>query len=553
MDLPVVDLPVVVVGAGPVGMMTALELAHHGVRCLLAEQNAGPTVHPKMEFTNPRTMEHHARLGLAADIRRAGVPSQYAFDVVWSTGLDGERIAVWPQPSVERKWQQIRGRNDGTQPSQPYQRISQADLEPVLLDHCRRHPLIDVRQRWRFEALRQDAHGVTSTFQDLAGGVPRTLRSQYLAACDGAASGVRQAVGIELSGGGVADGAGGGVRDLSAVYSVTFRSSDQRSLFRHGYFWHYFTNRYVLISLDEAGTWSFHAMRPEDFDPPPADPAAWMRSLLNVDLAVDDVSVTSQWTPHYLIADRYRAGRVLLAGDAVHQMFPSGSHGMNTGAGDAVDLGWKLAAVINGYGGTELLDSYEAERRPVGLRNMTMSRWHLDVHFQQMRLRDGGATPAQVGEFLGAQPGENTYEGVYLDYRYAGSPIVWADGTGEPPSDPVRYIPSTRPGARPPSVFLAGGDQLFDRFGREFTLVDLAGDGRADALLAAADDRGLPVKHLVITERRVRDLWERDLVLVRPDQHVAWRGNRVPADPAAVIDRLRGTPSRSPEPIASTH
>ncbi|MFI7546111.1 FAD-dependent monooxygenase [Actinoplanes sp. NPDC049599] len=533
-------IPVVVVGAGPVGMMAALELAHHGVACLLAEQNAGPTVHPKMEFTNPRTMEHHARLGIAEDIRRAGVPAKYPFDVIWSTGLGGDLLAVWRQPSVEEKWQQIRELNDGTQPSQPYQRISQAELEPVLLERCRRHPLIEVRNRWRFVSLDQDADGVTSTFEDLAAGATRQVRSRYLAACDGASSTVRRGVGIPLTGGGIADAADGGVRELPAAYSVTFRSTDSANLFRQGYFWHYFTDRYVLISLDEAGTWSFHAVRQSDFDPPPSDPAGWIRSLLGVDLAIDQVHVSSRWTPQYLIADSYRSGRVLLAGDAAHQMFPAGSHGMNTGAGDAVDLGWKLAALINGYGGPALLDSYEAERRPVGLRNMAMSRSHLDVHFQHMRLRQENAPAAQLAEFLTAQPGENTYEGIYLDYRYHDSPLVWADGTPEPPAEPLRYRPSTWPGARPPSLLLADGTQLFDRFGPEFTLVDTAGDGRAEPLLAAAGERGLPVRHVVIQEPRVRELWERDLVLVRPDQHVAWRGDTVGDDPAAVIDRVRG-------------
>ncbi|MBB5873644.1 2-polyprenyl-6-methoxyphenol hydroxylase-like FAD-dependent oxidoreductase [Allocatelliglobosispora scoriae] len=547
------NVPVVVVGAGPVGMMAALELAHHGVECVLAEQNAGPTLHPKMEFTNPRTMEHHARLGLADDIRKAGVPAGYPFDVLWSTGLDqdGERLAVWHQPSVEQKWQEIRERNDGSQPSQPYQRISQADLEPVLLDHCRRHPLIDVRHHWRFDSLQQDADGVTSTFQDLTNGTPRTVRSQYIVGCDGAGSAVRQAVGIPLSGGGIADGEGGGIRDLPVVFSVTFRTTDTERLFRHGYFWHHFTNRYVLISLDEAGTWSFHALHQSDFDPPPADPAAWIRSLLNVDLDIEKILVTSRWKPQYLIADSFRSGRVLLAGDSAHQMFPAGSHGMNTGAGDAVDLGWKLAALVNGYGGPTLLDSYEIERRPVGLRNMAMSRQHLDVHFEHMRLRGEGGPLAPLGEFLSAQPGENTYEGIYLDYRYAGSPIVCADGTSEPESDQLRYVPSTWPGSRPPSVLLADGSQLFDHFGPEFTLLDLAGDGRADALLTAAADRGLPVRHVVIREDRVRELWECDLALLRPDQHVAWRGERVPADPVEIVDRVRGAANENTTPLAA--
>jgi len=521
-------------------MMAALELAHHGVEVLLAEQNPGPTAHPKMEFTNPRTMEHHARLGLADDIRRAGVGPEYSFDVVWSTGLTGERLGVWHQPSIADQWREIREQNDGSRPSQPYQRISQAQLEPVLLDRCRRHPLITVRNNWRFTDLDQDSDGVTSRFEDLASGGQHEVRSRYLAGCDGAASAVRGSVGIGLSGGGIADGPKGDISALPAVFSVTFRSFDKDVLFRHGYFWHQFTNRYALISLDEAGTWSIHALNPADFEPPPADPAAWIRSLIGIDIAIDEVLVTSRWVPRYVIADHYRAGRVLLAGDSVHQMFPAGSHGMNTGAGDAVDLGWKVAALINGYGGPNLLESYEVERRPIGLRNMAMSRQHLEVHLQHMERHHSGATPEELGKFLASEPGENLYFGIYLDYRYGSSPVICYDDTDTPPSDPLQYVPSTRPGSRPPSLFLEDGSQLFDQLGRGFTLVDTVGDGRADALLAAAADRRMPLHHVVVKDPKVRRLWERDLVLVRPDQHVAWRGQHSPANPHQVIDHIRG-------------
>lgn len=534
--------PVLVVGAGPVGMIAALQLASHGVPCLLAEQNAGPTLHPKMEFTNPRTMEFYAQLGIADKIRTAGVAPQHSFDVVWATGLDGERLAVWPQPSVNRKWRQIREQNDGTQPSQPYQRVSQADLEPVLRAACGQHPLIEVLSGWRFESLSQHERGVTSRLLHVITGAAETVSSDYLLGCDGASSSVRRAVGISLDGGGVADSDGGGVADLPAAYSVTFSSRGFQPFGRHGYFWHYFTYRYVLISLDEAGTWSLHGMDPADFTPLPESPADWVRSLLGTDVPVDDVIVTSLWKPQYLIAERYRDGRVLLAGDAAHQMFPAGSYGMNTGAGDASDIGWKLAALINGFGGEGLLDSYDVERRPVGLRNMQMSRHHLQVHFNQMKLRRDGARLGEIGDFLRAQPPENTYEGVYLGYRYTGSPIVCPDDgpAREPEWVPTRYTPTTWPGGRPPSVLLADGTQLYDLFGPEYTLVDFAGDGRGDSLLAAAADQGLPVQHTVVRDARARSQWERDLVLLRPDQHVAWRGDSAPADPADVIRRVRG-------------
>lgn len=530
--------PVLIVGAGPVGMIAALELAHHGVASVVAEQTAGTTAHPKMEFTNPRTMEFYARLGMAAEVRAAGVAPDHSFDVVWSTGLDSIRLAVWPQPSVAEKWKQIHERNDGTQPSQPYQRISQADLEPVLRAACGRHPLIDLREGWRFTSLTQDADGVTSVLSTPSGDV--TVRSSYVVGADGASSTVRRALGVPMDGGGVGDGDRGRVAELPAAYSVTFTSHDLTNLHRHGYFWHYFTYRYVLISLDEAGTWSLHAMDQSTFDPPPADPAQWVRSTLNVDLDIDDVIVTSLWRPQYLIAERFSDGRVLLAGDAAHQMFPAGSYGMNTGAGDAVDLGWKLAALVNGFGGDRLLDSYQVERRPVALRNMAMSRHHLSVHFDQMNLVRGGAQPDEVAAFLASQPPENTYEGVYLGYRYGSSPVVCADGTDEPSWDPVHYVPSTWPGARPPSVLLTDGRQLFDLFGPEYTLVDFVGDGRGDALVAAAHRQGLPLHHTVVRDAHARALWERDLVLLRPDQHVAWRGDGSPDDADAVIRAVRG-------------
>lgn len=535
------EAPVVVVGAGPVGLMTALELAHHGVACLVAEQNEVPTLHPKMEFTNPRTMEHLARLGLASEVRGAGVGSDYPFDVIWSTGFNGSRIARWEQPSVSQRWKRIKECNDGTQPSQPYQRISQAHLEPVLWEACQRHPLIDFRTQWRFVGVEQDDQTVTTTFEELGAGGTREVSAAYLVGCDGASSRVRRSVGIGLSGGGVADAPDGGVEAVPAVFSVTFRSEARDLLFGQGYFWHYFTSRYALISLDEAGTWSIHALHAEDFDPPPEDAAAWVRSMLGVDVRIDEVLVTSTWAPRYVIADSYRNGRVLLAGDAVHQMFPAGSHGMNTGVGDAVDLGWKLAAAVRGFAGPALLDSYETERRPVGLRNMTMSRRHLQVHIEHMRLRESGAALAHLEDFLTSEPAENTYEGVYLDYRYGDSPVICHDQHDSAPDcDPLRYSPNTQPGSRPPSLFLEDGSQLFDKFGSGFTLVDATGDDRAQPLLAAARDRGVPLEQVVVDRGELRALWRCDLVLLRPDQHVAWRGDTSPADPYDVIDRVRG-------------
>jgi hypothetical protein len=224
----------------------------------------------------------------------------------------------------------------------------------------------------------------------------------------------------------------------------------------------------------------------------------------------------------------------------VHQMFPTGGYGMNTGLADAVDAGWKLAAVINGYGGRGLIDSYGTERRPVGTRNVLMSQRHLGIHLRAGDMLRQGVPTERLATFLQAERGENEYSGVELGYRYNGSAIVCPDNSSEPDWNPDRYLPTTWPGSRAPSLTLADGTPLYDLLGPEFTLVDFVGDGRADALLAAAEDQGVPVRHAVVADDVARGVWERDLVLLRPDQHVAWRGATAPQDPEAVLRLVRG-------------
>jgi hypothetical protein len=261
---------------------------------------------------------------------------------------------------------------------------------------------------------------------------------------------------------------------------------------------------------------------------------------MQVNLKIDKVLLTSRWRPGFMIADRYRAGRVLLAGDSAHRMFPTGAYGMNTGIGDAVDVAWKIAALVKGFGGPGLLDSYEVERHPVGLRNMHTSHRHLGVHLKAGQLLREGASIEAIASFLEAERGENEYKGIELGYRYNDSPVVCHEDSPEPPWNPREYTPTTWPGGRPPSLPLEDGTSIYDRFALSFTLIDFAGDGSADALLEAAAAQGLPVSHAVVTDEGARRVWERDLVLLRPDHHVAWRGNKSHPDPAAVIQRVRG-------------
>jgi 2-polyprenyl-6-methoxyphenol hydroxylase-like FAD-dependent oxidoreductase len=482
-------------------------------------------------------MELFRPLGLGAPIRAAGVGAGHTADVIWSTGLDGDPITVWKLPSVDEQRRHITAHNDGTQPAEPGQRISQIDLEPVLREQCRAHPRIDLRCGWDFQALSQDEDGVTSHLADTGSGEPLTIRSQYVIGCDGASSQVRRSLGIGLD--------GFDVPQLPNAFMVHFKSRDLATLHRHGPFWHYFAGRYVIIAQDEVDTWTVHVngMDPNEFDPPPADPAGFVHGQTRTDLKIDKVLLTSRWRPGFMLADRYRDGRVLLAGDSVHQMFPTGGYGMNSGIADAVDAVWKIAALILGFGGDELPASYEAERRPVGLRNMHTSRRHLGVHIRAGELMREGAPIETVGAFIDAERGENEYVGIELGYRYHDSAIVCHDDGSEPVWRPHEYTPTTWPGGRPPSVLLDSGRPLYDRLGPWFTLVDFSGDGRADALVDAALEQGMPLRHTVITDPVARELWERDLVLVRPDHHVAWRGNVAPDDPEAVVRRIRGVPA----------
>jgi len=526
--------PVLVVGAGPVGMATALALARQGVPCVLADQHSETSVHPKLDYVNSRSMEFFRQLGIAGDIRAAGVAPRHPADVIWSTGLAGRPLTTWALPSVDEERRRIAADDDGTRPVEPGQRISQIELEPVLRDHCRRSPLIDLRPGLRFDTLTQDDQGVTSSLSDVMTGGRTRIRSRYVIGCDGASSRVRTVLGIGED--------GFGVPGLPGAFMVHFKSRDLGSLHRHGPFWHYFAFRYVVIAQDETDTWTVHvnAAHPDEFATPPADPAAYLQEILGTGLRIDKVLLTSRWRPGFMLADRYRAGRVLLAGDAAHRMFPTGAYGMNTGIGDAMDAAWKIAALVRHTGGPALLDSYETDRRPVGLRNMRTSHRHIGVHMKAGALLREGVPPDAVARFLDDERGENEYRGVELGYRYDDSPVVCREDGPAPGWSPAAYTPTTWPGSRPPSVLLAGGSPLFDLFGAGFTLVDFAGDGRAGALLRTAAAQGLPVRHAVVRDVRARELWERDLVLLRPDHHVAWRGNRAPADPAAVVRRVRG-------------
>lgn len=534
-----IEVPVLIAGGGPVGMTLSLELAHHGVPSLLAERNPTTTRHPKMDLTNGRSMELFRRLQMAGKLREVGVPEQNCFDISWVTSLAGHELHRFKYLSAAGEIQRRRDTNDGTLTLEAPMRVSQIVIEPVLKKAAEESPLVDVRFGWRFESFEQDAQGVTSTLRNGTTGETQQVRSRYLAGCDGGGSTVREQLGI----------ANEGVPNAANMYMVHFRSTARDVLQRFGIAWHYQTGFGVLVAQNDVDMWTLHTFWPPEVDRSKFDPRQVVEDWVGCKFDFE-VLVANPWSAHYLLAEKYRSGRAFLAGDAAHQYMPTGGYGMNSGVADAVNLGWKLAAAVNGWGGEALLDSYEAERRPVGRLSWDTSEQHLKVRFAFAELYQSmgdvvgeGAEAAARREEAGRRVAElgnaeNEAWGTEHGYRYD-SAVVAKEPGAPPPFDPMVYAPSTYPGLRLPHLFLQDGRAVYDLLGKEMTLLVL-GDVQVVALQDAARAVGVPLEVVHVDDAMASRLYERQLVLVRPDQHVAWRGDRLPADPKALVEMLAG-------------
>jgi 2-polyprenyl-6-methoxyphenol hydroxylase-like FAD-dependent oxidoreductase len=518
----VIETPVLIAGGGPVGLMLARVLARLGTPAMVVEKSPTPTRHPKMDITNARSMELFRRFGLEDRLRAVAVPEANPFDVAWVTTLAGHELHRFRYMSPEAWRAHIRVHDDGSQPQVPPMRVSQVVIEPVLRAAVAEEPLIRTRYGVALEDLEQDGEGVTAVVRDDADGKTRCIRARYLVGCDGGSSRVRDCLGIPLE----------GTPAVMQRYMVHFRSQARHLLQRFGVTWHYQSAMGTLIAQDDHDTWTLQTRPDPGMAVGELDPHERLTAFAGAGFDYQ-VLVANPWTPHLLVAQRYAHGRVLLAGDAAHQYIPTGGYGMNTGIADAVDIGWKLAAVLQGFGGPALVASYDAERRPVGVRNREASGRHTGVRmavaevYRELLAGGGGADQvrrAEAGRRIAALGNaENESFGIELGYCYRGSPIVVQEPGVKAPEDPVHYSPTTVPGVRLPSVFLADGSQLYDRLGPWFTLLSL-GSAPPAKWREAARRRGVPLATLALDEARLRHLFGADLILVRPDHHIAWRG-----------------------------
>ncbi|MGH6664440.1 MAG: FAD-dependent monooxygenase [Pseudolabrys sp.] len=516
------DTEVIVVGAGPVGLTLAIDLGRRGARCILLEQKEAPQFLPKMERCNARTMEIYRRLGIVEKVRDAGLPRDVPMDVFIVTSLTEKPLLHLPYPSVAQAQAAIAACNDGSMPREPYQLISQYTLEPLLKLIAENMPNVDVRYGCEFLSFAQDAGGVRVRVK--SGNKTAEINALYLAGCDGGSSVVRHQLGIKLQ----------GEANLMRFRQALYRCDDLFERIPIGKGRHYHVadaQATFLIVQDSTRHFTLHSVVERD-----EDMKAMFEKTVAMKVEYEMLSV-GQWRQNLLLADRYSEGRVFLAGDAVHLMIPTGGLGMNSGVGDAADLSWKLAATLQGWGGPRLLASYEVERRQIGAHNVAASRyasrgrrawraaWQPNIREDTP---EGAATRANLTRIADVeQRKSNEMIGAELGYRYAGSPLIWPEAGEAPEPDFMKYLPTIWPGARLPHVWLSGGIALHDRIGDGYTLLRLKSQADAAPLAKAFASYAAPFTVLDVNEDRPRDIYGTDLLLLRPDLHVVWRGNRL--------------------------
>jgi len=527
---------VIVAGAGPAGFCTAIDLGRRGVNCLLLERRPATAPWPKMDRTNARSMEFFRRIGIADRIRELGFPSEMSMDVFLMTRLSEPPVAVLQFPSVAECRKRIAGTHDGSLPLEPYQLVAQNKVEPLLKEVAESTPNVMVRHGCEVTDFDQDDTGVTVMARRI-NGEEVVARASYLVGCDGGVSTVRKRLNIKLEG-------EGSIRELR---QVIFYSPDLFDKIPYGKGRHYSfldpEDSFTIVVQGDRKEFTLHTSMPED-----SDFKAVIARLVGYPCDIKILHVLT-WRYHLLLAERYRDRRVFLAGDSAHLVIPTGGLGMNTALGDAFDLSWKLAGVIRGWGGPALLNSYELERRPVGVHNVACSGWAASgVPIWQSLVKpnvlddtsEGADVRHEIAKSFRTNHGRmHGMRGAEFGYTYAGSAILDEESRSEKWDTNV-YSPNTRPGARAPHTWLSDGRPLQDVVGNWYTLLHFGGGGNIGEFEAAFRAIGAPLAILHLDEPHMRKLYDKSMFLLRPDMHIAWRGDKAPANVGNLVDRVTG-------------
>jgi 2-polyprenyl-6-methoxyphenol hydroxylase-like FAD-dependent oxidoreductase len=541
------DTQILIVGAGPVGMTLAMDLAWRGINVTIVERrHPGEPPEPKCNHVSARSMEIYRRLGISAKIRSVGLPEDYPNDVSYRTSFIGIEFARIHIPCRRDRFTDKSG-PDGYWPTpEPPHRANQIFLEPLLFEHAASLPRITILNRTEIESFEQSDAEVVATTRNLETGDIARIASRYLVGCDGGRSAVRRAIGAQLEGDAV----------IMRVQATFIRAPDLIRLQKGERSW--MTNTVNprcsgnVIAIDGRERWMvFNYLKPNAPDFEAVDRDWAIRTILGVGPEfLYEILSKEDWYGRRLIANKFREARIFLAGDAAHIWVPYGGYGMNAGIADAMDLSWLLAAHLNGWAPSGILDAYEAERWPITEQVSRFAMAHADREIARR-----GTVPAAIealgleGDSARAEAARTCYDinvhqyccgGLNFGTYYEASPIIAYDGAAHPGYSMSAFTPSTVPGCRTPHVWLSDGRSVYDAMGPEYTLLRLDPEVDVAQLVAAARQRGVPLAVLDVDSPEMPGLYTTKLVLSRPDQHVAWRGDACPKDSLSLIDLIRG-------------
>jgi 2-polyprenyl-6-methoxyphenol hydroxylase-like FAD-dependent oxidoreductase len=542
------EVTVLIVGAGPVGLTLAIDLAWRGIDVTVVEtrSRAAPP-EPKCNHVAARTMEIFRRLGLDQKVRNAGLPPDYPHDISYRTTFTGQELTRIHIPSRRDRFTDVTGADANWPTPEPPHRINQIFLEPILFEHAAAQERIQILNRTTVEDVAVADESATVRLREVDTGAARQLKCRFVVGCDGARSIVRKAIAADLRGDAI----------VQRVQSTYIHAPDLIGRQQHERAWGTGAinprRAGMVYAIDGRERWLVHNyLKPDEADFESVDRDWAIRTILGVgpDFRYQVIS-KEDWYGRRLVADRFRDRCVFIAGDAAHIWVPYAGYGMNAGIADATNLSWLLAAHLNGWAPAAILDAYEAERLPITDQVSRFAMSHAEAE-----IRRRGAVPNEIeepgprGERARQDVGRLAYEINVQQYACAGlnfgtyydrSPIIAYDGSEHPPYTMASYTPSTVPGCRTPHVWLGDGKSLYDAMGPEFTLLRVNAAIDTAPIVAAAKYRAVPLTMLDISSSQVaRRLYGHPLVLSRPDQHVAWRGHALPANPLALIDGVRG-------------